>query len=315
MRAAAAGRYGKAMRARQIEVFRMVMRLGTLTSAAEALNVSQPALSQILLHTEDELGFKLFLRVKGRLIPTPEAEDLYPEVERLFGDLEALRRRAGDLRHGKAGIVRLAASAPPSLSLVPEALRHFRSAHPDMRILSHVVPAEIVMRMLDDGQAGLGIAMTDESVPGIDTEIIGRTRIVCVLPAGHHLAGRDAIAAADLEGDTLISYRATSLPGQLLRAALGREDIAFQPEMEIDVSIIALAFVQQGLGIAVVDGLLPWHSFPGLVTRPFLPEVSLPLCLLTSARRPLSRSHDLLRNHLRTACRQLGLAQVENPNP
>ena len=41
-------------------------------------------------------------------------------------------------------------------------------------------------------------------------------------------------------------------------------------------------------GDTVVDGLLPWHSFPGLVTRPFLPEVSLPLCLLTSARRPLS---------------------------
>ena len=73
------------MRARQIEVFRMVMRCGTLTGAAEALNVSQPALSQILLHTEDELGFKLFQRVKGRLIPTPEAEEIYPEVERLFG--------------------------------------------------------------------------------------------------------------------------------------------------------------------------------------------------------------------------------------
>ncbi|KRE00395.1 transcriptional regulator [Bosea sp. Root381] len=295
------------MRARQIEVFRMVMRCGTLTSAAEALNVSQPALSQILLHTEDELGFKLFSRVKGRLIPTPEAEDLYPEVERLFGDLEALRRRAGELRHGKAGVVRLAASAPPSLSLVPEALRHFRAAHPGMRILSYVVPAEIVMAMLDSGQAGLGIAMTDEPMPRIETEIIGRTRIVCVLPADHRLAAQESIAAGDLEGETLISYRAGSLPGQLLRTALAREGLVFQPEMEIDVSIIALAFVQQGLGVAVVDGLLPWHSFPGLVTRPFLPEVSLPLCLLTSAHRPLSRSHDLLRNHLRTACRQLGL--------
>jgi DNA-binding transcriptional LysR family regulator len=85
--------------------------------------------------------------------------------------------------------------------------------------------------------------------------------------------------------------------------------------MEIDVSIIALAFVQQGLGVAVVDGLLPWHSIPGLVTRPFLPEVSLPLCLLTSARRPLSRSHDLLRTHLRTACRQLGLDQPGSSKP
>lgn len=295
------------MRARQIEVFRMVMRCGTLTGAAEALNVSQPALSQILLHTEDELGFKLFLRVKGRLIPTPEAEELYPEVERLFGDLEMLRRRARDLKHGKAGVVRLAASAPPSLSLVPEALRHFRAAHPDMRVLSYVVPAEIVVGMLDRDQAGLGIAMTDQPMPFIETEIIGHTKVVCVLPAGHRLAEREAVAAGDLEGETLISYRAESLPGQLLRSALGREGLSFQPEMEIDVSIIALAFVQQGLGIAVVDGLLPWHSFPGLVTRPFLPEVALPLCLLTSTRRPLSRSHELLRSHLRTACKQLGL--------
>jgi DNA-binding transcriptional LysR family regulator len=295
------------MRARQIEVFRMVMRCGTLTSAAEALNVSQPALSQILLHTEDELGFKLFLRVKGRLIPTPEAEELYPEVERLFGDLEGLRRRAGDLRQGKSGVVRLAASAPPSLSLVPEALRHFRAAHPDIRILSYVVPAEIVMGMLDSGQAGLGIAMNDQPIPLIDTEIIGHTKVVCVLPAGHRLANGIAVNAGDLDGETLISYRADSLPGQLLRTALGREGLSFQPDMEIDVSIIALAFVQQGLGIALVDGLLPWHSFPGLVTRPFLPNVALPLCLLTSSRRPLSRSHELLRTHLRTACKQLGL--------
>ncbi|SFJ37663.1 DNA-binding transcriptional regulator, LysR family [Bosea sp. OK403] len=299
------------MRARQLEVFRMVMRCGTLTSAAEALNVSQPALSQILLHTEDELGFKLFLRVKGRLIPTPEAEELYPEVDRLFSDLEGLRQRAGDLRQGKSGVVRLAASAPPSLALVPEALRHFRAAHADIRILSYVVPAEVIVAMLDRGQAGLGIAMTDQSFPLIDTEIIGHTRIVCVLPSAHPLASREAIGPADLRGETLISYRAESLPGQLLRAALGREGVSFQPEMEIDVSIIALAFVQQGLGIAIVDGLLPWHSFPGLVTRPFRPNVALPLCLLTSSRRPLSRNHELLRAHLRSACKSLGLERHE----
>ena len=155
------------------------------------------------------------------------------------------------------------------------------------------------------------VHMTDEPMAGIDTEILGRTRMVCVLPAGHELAEKASIAAADLQDETLISYRATSLQGRLLREAFGREGLVFQPEMEIDVSIIGLAFVQQGLGVAVVDGLLPWHSFPGLVTRPFLPEVSLPLWLLTSARRPLSRSHDLLRAHLRTACRELGLAAAD----
>ena len=141
------------MRARQLEVFRAIMRSGTVTGAAKALNVSQPALSQIVLHTEDELGFRLFERVKGRLVPTPEADELFPEADRLFDDLDNLRRLALDLRHGKVGTVRLAASGPPSLSFVPRALRRFRELHPGVRTLSYVVPADTITSMLDRGQS------------------------------------------------------------------------------------------------------------------------------------------------------------------
>ena len=90
------------MRARQLEVFTAVMRAGTVTEAARLLNISQPALSQVLRHTEDDLGFALFTREKGRLKPTPEAQELYPEAERLFGELEGLRRKTADLRLGRA---------------------------------------------------------------------------------------------------------------------------------------------------------------------------------------------------------------------
>ena len=291
------------MRARQLEVFRTVMRAGTVTAAARALNVSQPALSQILLHTEDELGFRLFERVRGRLVPTPEAEELFPEADRLFEDLDNLRRLALDLKHGRAGTVRLAASAPPALSFVPSALRTFRAAHPGVRTLSYVVPVDVIVSMLDRGQAALGLAMNDQKLPAVDTEIIAHTELVCVMPEKHKLARRRQIGVADLEGHTVISYRGAALPGILLERALAREGARLRPDIEIDVSIIALAFVQQGLGIAVVDGLLPWASFPGLAVRPFRPAVALPLCLLTSTRRPLSRGHDLLRAELRRAVR------------
>ena len=204
------------MRARRLEVFCAIMRSGTVAGAAKALNVSQPALSQIVLHAEDELGFRLFERVKGRLVPTPEAEELFSEADRLFDDLDNLRRLALDFRHGKVGTVRLAASAPPSLSFVPRALRCFREVHPGVRTLSYVVPH-------DDVQAGLGIAMTDQPLRAIDTEILAPTRIVYVMPAAHRLAPHRAVSLRDLQGETIVSYSGASLPGMLLERALSRQ--------------------------------------------------------------------------------------------
>lgn len=287
------------MNARQLEVFRTIMRLGTLTSAARALNVSQPALSQVLLHTEDQLGLKLFRRLKGRLIPTPEAELLFPEADRLFRDLNNLRQLAGDLKHGKSGLVRLAASAPPSLSIVPRALRAFRVACPGVRLISYAVPVEIIFQMLERGEADVGVAMNDTPMPMIETQTIGESEIVCLMRADHPLRRKAAITATDLAEETLIGYRASSLQGMLVERAFAREGVPLRPVVEIDVSIIALAFVQQGIGTALVDGLLPWSDFAGVVTRPFRPAIALPLCILTSSRRPLSRTQSILIEELR----------------
>jgi DNA-binding transcriptional LysR family regulator len=289
------------MNARQIEVFRTIMRLGTLTGAAQALNVSQPALSQLLLHAEDRLGYKLFRRLRGRLVPTPEALQLYPEAERLHRDIEGFRRFATDLRDGVAGSVRLVASAPPSLSFLPRALAEFRAAMQGVRLSAYVVPVQVAAEMLGRGDADLGVAMSDVATPLVQAETIGHVETVCVLPAGHRLARRKAIGPADLTEETLISYRPDSLPGQLLTQEFGRAGLAYRTQVEIDVSIIALSFVQQGIGVALVDGLIPWLSHPGLVVRPFRPLVRLPIAVLTGSRRPLSHQQDLLRRGLRTA--------------
>jgi len=217
------------MNARQLEVFRTIMRCGTLTSAARALNVSQPALSQILLHTEDDLGLRLSQRVRGRLVPTAEAELLFPEADRLFRDLDNLRRAAADLRYGKAGLVRLAASAPPSLSFLPRALGTFRKACPGVLLRSYVVPVAVMTEMLTRGEAGLGVAMNDSPTPGLDTGVIGWTEVVCVLPAGHRLARRASIGMPDLARETIISYRADSLPGILIDRAISKEGKRLRP--------------------------------------------------------------------------------------
>lgn len=287
------------MRARQLEVFTAVMRAGTVTGAARLLNISQPALSQILMHAEDELGFALFDRKRGRLHPTPEALELYPEAERLFGGLEGLRRKTADLRLGRAGLVRIAASPPPAMALLPQALAAFRAHHPDVLLRTHVAPIAAMVDMLRAGDVALALALDDALPPDIEVERIGRTSFCCLLAEGHPLAQAEALTFADLAEETVISYRSMTRPHDELDAAARTRKARFVPQIEIDSSIAAAGLVQAGLGVAVVDALLPWTQFPGLHVRPLENAPALPLSLLTLRGRLFSRAEEAIRSQLR----------------
>lgn len=290
------------MRARQLEVFTAVMRAGSVTAAARLLNISQPALSQILIHTEDELGFALFDREKGRLRPTPEALELFPEAERLFAGLEGLRRKTADLRLGRSGLVRIGASAPPAMSLLPRALAAFRARHPEIVLRSHVAPIASLIALLRAGDVALALALDDDVPPDIAAERLGQTTFCCLLPQHHALAAAASISFAELQAETVISYRAATRPWAELDRAARAEGAQFLPQLEIDVSITAVGFVQAGLGIAVVDALLPWTQFQGIEVRALTAAPQVPLSLMTVKDRPLSRAEEAMRNHIRAHC-------------
>ncbi|WP_417702136.1 LysR family transcriptional regulator [Pseudophaeobacter sp.] len=287
------------MRARQLEVFTAVMRAGTVTEAARTLNISQPALSQVLRHTEDELGFALFDREKGRLKPTPEALELYPEAERLFGELEGLRRMTADLKLGRAGLVRVGCSTPAAMSLLPRVLASFRAQHPDIALRCSVAPVQSLRTMLREGDVVMALALTDRMTEEIEVEVLGRTGFCCLLPKGHPLAERETVSLAELDAELVISYRTGTRPYEELNTVARRNGQRFTPRLEIDTSISAVGFVQAGLGVAVVDSLLPWEQFDNIEIRPLTPSPTLPLSLLTLRSKSLSRAAELMRGQIR----------------
>lgn len=120
------------MRWRHVEIFDAICRGGTLTQAAQLLHVSQPAASKMLATAEMQLGFRLFDRVRGRLIPTREASILAPYVARLHQNLDDVSRLARNLRSHHEGLWRIGSSPAFGLELLPVALSRCRQAHPAM---------------------------------------------------------------------------------------------------------------------------------------------------------------------------------------
>ena len=112
------------------------------------------------------------------------------------------------------------------------------------------------------------------------------------------MAIQDTLDYADLKDETLISYRSQTRPHDELDMAMRRRGISFSPQIEIDSSISAAGFVRAGLGVALVDALLPWEQFPGILTRPLSDTPSLPVSLLVSRDRSLSRAEVAMRKLL-----------------
>ena len=88
------------MRLRHIEVFSAVMLAGSTNGAAKILNISQPAVSKTLQHAEQSVGFPLFLRSKGKLVPTQDALQLQRELTPFDEQLRRIRRLAASLSRG-----------------------------------------------------------------------------------------------------------------------------------------------------------------------------------------------------------------------
>ena len=95
--------------------------------------MSQPAVSNAIKLAETKLGIALFDRVSNRLVPTADAQILMADAEPLFVVHEAVQRKAWDLRTGRAGVLRIHATAELSQYLVPSVLALFMAEHPDVQ--------------------------------------------------------------------------------------------------------------------------------------------------------------------------------------
>jgi DNA-binding transcriptional LysR family regulator len=294
------------MNARQLEVFRAVMRQGSLTAAAEALHVSQPAVSKVLRHFESQIGYQLFERVGGRLVATAEAHLLFRDADRIFREIEVLKGFSDRIRDKRLGLLRIAASAPPTFALLPAAAERFRRRNPGTRLVLQTLPAEEIGERLLIGDIDLSLTMTEIPEPQVRSETIGHAEIVALMRADSPLTALEVVTPPDLAEQTLISYGSGPPVGRMLDQAFVDCGCSRELHIEIMLSIAAAPLVARGLGVALVDGLIPWANFGELVVRPFRPRSALDIVLTTSTTLPKSRFVREFARDLQAALADLG---------
>lgn len=279
------------MNFKQIEAFRSIMLSGSMTAAARDMHTSQPNISRLIAQLEFRAGFKLFERVSGRLIPTPEAEALFKDVQRAFVGLETIQKSVDNIRKQGTGHLRVAAVPSMSLTIIPEIMQRFSEQLPDTRVSLHVGDSLSVAQWTASRYCDIGISSYMTDTAGVKAVLIDTFNAVCIVPPQHPLAHKKtAITPADFEGERFLSLPA----GDGTKRNIDRF-FAEYGDSRIDIYECPYAaaicmMVGKGMGISIVNPLVASHFLhTGIVVKALSPSPEFPCYGLRSAQYPLSQ--------------------------
>lgn len=277
------------MNLRHMEVFRAVMLTGSVNGAAELLHVSQPAVSKLLGHAARQAGLTLFERVKGRLVPTPEAQQLYAEIESLWRGVERVRDVSRALAHPETGTLRLGVSASLASHLAPRAVALLYEQFPLLKSRIEVLVSPIMVDALLDHSADLAIGLLPNAHPNLVTVRSYQCGLACAMHEDHPLAAKASVTPADLRGERVITSPASTPYGQSLLRAYGKAGPQLRLDIEVRSATTACWFAQAGAGVAVIDSAaVAGQSFTGLAVRPFKSSERLEVRIIRNRYRPMS---------------------------
>ncbi|HHX8657705.1 TPA: LysR family transcriptional regulator [Vibrio diabolicus] len=245
------------MNLRQLEVFYAIMQAGTVSGAARLLHVSQPNVTRVLAHTEQQLSFALFERVKGRLVPTQEAKALLPEAEKVYQQLGQFRSLTNKV---KQGTQHLRVGAPPVLAA------HLLA--PTVALLSkeHGISFELLTANRDELCSGLlkheldvAIAFGEETPPAIIGHVLLKENLALIAPKSAAIPAEKTVILEELISHDLpiIGLDSRDPLGLLLHQTLSARDEHYQHAITVRSYSAAAELVKHQAGFAIVD---PWTA-------------------------------------------------------
>ena len=292
------------MRLRQIEVFHAVYASGSVTGAARLLNVSQPSVSKVLAHAEQQLGYPLFDRVKGKLVATPEAHRLAGLVANVFDSVDQLRNVAENLRASDAGKIRIAATPAFGIDLLPGAVATYLQEHEgtvfEIETLHHDEMGEAIL----ESRIDIGLAFDPADTPGLALEKLATGEFVVIAEQDMDFGGKHRITIEDIADLPFIGLSRRGPLGRMLSAHLDSREEGLNKIIYTETYHVAKALVARGVGVTIIDGITAGSAgHENVRSWPLDPPLTYSVSAVRNDCTPLSIVARRFIDHLREAVR------------
>ena len=282
------------MKIASLKAFAAVMERGTLANAAQALNVSEPALSRQVSALERSLDLVLFRREQRRLVPTPAAEAFIREVQGLLGTLEQIPQIVRDIKQNPARRLRVVAMPRLTTAITAPAIAHFRGEHPDVPVSVDVYSRRFLEQWVAEQQFDIGFGSLPAQHALIETETLFKVPAVAVLPRDHRLANARRVTIRELADEPMIALSSNTLIRGQVDRIFERAGEPMRPAITVSQTHLACCLVAEGAGYTICDPLVVDGVRGRVATVPVHPTFHMSFGSLVRRDPPLSAEAEAL---------------------
>lgn len=262
---------------RRLKVLREVACQGSFSGAADALYMSQSAVSQQVATLEREVGMPLLDRAAGGPTLTVAGEALLGHADAVIARLEEAERELSAIGGLETGRLRLASFPSASATLVTGALASFRSRFPGIELQFSEYEPEDSLPLLRRGELDLAVTFDYPAIPAeaerdTERELLLTESMYVALPTGHALADAPTVSISELADEPWLCSKRPSSCSELVMVAC--REAGFEPrvEFESDDYSVLQGFVAGGLGVTLLPDLALASLRSDVVVRPIEPD-------------------------------------------
>lgn len=271
---------------RQVEAFKAVIENGSISSAAQMIHISQPAMSKLIAHFEEDTGLKLFERLKNRLAPTACGMRLYNEIDRIFAGVRQIENAAEAIRRQEYGQLGIGVLPALSGSFIQRATMNFLKDRRDVFCVVQSLTSEAIVHRMIAGKLDVGVIGGGFDNPRFTFEPLIEHPLVCIAPLSHPLAAKNVIVPSDLNHIPFVSFEPDTYVGRLVEEMFETSAVKAELVLFANMAPTLCEFVAAGLGVSLVHPLMISGFEDKLAVRRFEPEIpyKFHLCYRTDGK-------------------------------
>ena len=273
---------------RQLQAFHAVIEKGTVTSAAQSLGISQPAISNLLAQLQAKTNLELFKKDRGRLVATPEASILFTEIDTVVRGLSRVDHVISNLQNERVGSLQIAVTHAVSFGFMTGLVSEFVRDYPNIDVLYQTRYSHNIQEWVESGLVEIGVS----ELPVLNENLISHPlRFVCrlAIPESSPLVELKEITPKDLDNIPFIEMGADHIISHRIRQLFLDSNARLRIKCQSHLFRSLLEFVKTGLGVALIDPFtLANDDGKGYVVRPFKPSIYLDMAIIHHKSRPIS---------------------------